>query len=105
MWRLASLDRQGIMSRKKIHGNEAPVRLPNADLPSYVVIKRRRNTVAFYHQVPKRLRPAGWPGSHRLPLDPAKRSGRGNKAELAAVATDAKKLYARMLDERPEKGK
>jgi site-specific recombinase XerD len=70
------------------------------ELPPYVVPKRRGGDVVFYFQVPARLRPEGWPGALRLPLDASKRSGRGDAAELAAVVADGENLYRRLQGER-----
>lgn len=72
----------------------------NVELPPYVVLKSRAGIVVFYFQVPKRLRPDGWPGAYRLPLEAIKRTGRADAAELAAVVADGDALYARLASER-----
>jgi hypothetical protein len=59
-----------------------------------------RPDLAFYFQVPARLRPAGWPGAQRLPVDAGKRTGLGDADELAAVVADGKALFARLQGER-----
>lgn len=69
-------------------------------LPPYVVPKKRGGGVAFYFQVPKRLRPPGWAGAYRLPLDANKRTGKGDMAELTAVVEDGEALYERLTGEK-----
>lgn len=70
-------------------------------LPPYTVAKRRRDGAwAYYFQIPARLRPAGWAGAYRLPLDPLKRTGLGDAAELATVTADGRTFYDRLLRER-----
>jgi len=73
----------------------------NVKLPRYTVAKSRRDgSQAFYFQVPKRLRPAGWAGGYRLPSDPLQRTGRGDAAEIALVVRDAEAFLARLETER-----
>lgn len=81
-------------------GNAAPMPSLNVELPPYVVTKSRGGGVSFYFQVPKRLRPDGWAGAYRLPLDASKRTGRADADELAAVARDGDALYQRLTGER-----
>ncbi|MEI9995160.1 MAG: hypothetical protein WDM91_11235 [Rhizomicrobium sp.] len=80
----------------------------SVELPAYVITKDRKAGTVFYFQVPKRQRPLGWPGTHRLPLEHSKRTGLGDAAELAAVTADAASLYRRMqaeLSGEPEKAR
>lgn len=75
--------------------------LLSVKLPAYTVAKKRRDgTVAFYFQVPARLRPEGWAGGYRLPSDPLKRTGLADAAEIAAVTKDAEAFLARLGGER-----
>lgn len=88
---------------QKIHGCGEPMPSLSVELPPYVVTKKRGGGVAFYFQVPARLRPTGWPGAMRLPQDPLKRTGRADAAELAAVVADGESLYQRLEAERTGK--
>ena len=73
----------------------------NITLPPYTVVKTRRDgALAFYFQVPKRLRPAGWAGGYRLPLDALARTGKGDPEELALVIRDANAMLARLRGEK-----
>lgn len=72
----------------------------SVELPPYVVTKNRGGGVVFYFQVPARLRPDGWPGALRLPLDHLQRTGKADAAELAAVVADGETLYQRLEAER-----
>lgn len=73
------------------------------DLPAYTVAKKRKSGWAFYFQVPARLRPEGFPATHRLPIRSEDRTGRADAAEIAAVTRDAKYLLSRLQDERTGK--
>lgn len=91
------------MSSQKIMilGEGPPMPLLNVALPRYTVAKSRRDGgIAFYFQVPKRLRPEGWAGGYRLPSDPARRSGLADVAEIAAVVADAESFLVRLEAER-----
>ncbi|HEY1630842.1 MAG TPA: hypothetical protein VGF56_05970 [Rhizomicrobium sp.] len=85
----------------KTLGRGAPLPSTTVKLPPYVVLQRRGDgRTAFYFQVPKRLRPDGWSGAYRLPLDHMKRTGAGDAAELAAVTADADTFLRRLKAER-----
>lgn len=86
--------------KKMTPGFAPPMPSLSIELPPYVVLKKRGGGVAFYFQVPKRLRPIGWAGAYRLPLDPAKRTGLADAAELGAVVQDGETLYDRLAGER-----
>lgn len=68
--------------------------------PPYLVPREDGGRWLFHYQVPKRLRPPGWPGAIRLPIDSSKRTGRGDSDEAGAAIEDAKRLYARLTAER-----
>ena len=85
---------------QKILGLRAPMPSLEVELPPYVVLKRRGGGVAFYFQVPPRLRPEGWPPALRLPQDITKRTGMADANELAAVVEDGDALYQRLEAER-----
>jgi len=91
------------MAIRKTLGNVVRVSSLSVELPAYVIRKRRGSKIAFYFQVPKRLRPQGWAGAYRLPLASEKRSGRADAAELAAVTADGEMLYGRLQAEREGK--
>lgn len=84
----------------KILGSGEPMPSLSVELPPYVVLKVRGGANVFYFQVPKRLRPEGFPPAQRLPLAVEKRSGRADAAELAAVVADGEFLYRRLMGER-----
>lgn len=83
-----------------IPGAKLPMPLLELELPPYVVARLRAGVVVFYFQVPPRLRPAGWPGAIRLPLDPLKRTGKADATEAKAVTDDGDMLYQRLEAER-----
>lgn len=89
--------------KPKTPGWPAPMPSLPVELPPYVVLKARGGVVVFYFQVPARLRPAGWAGAYRLPLDSGKRTGLADAAELAAVVADGNTLYDRLEGERAGK--
>lgn len=73
----------------------------SVNLPRYTVAKKRRDgSLAFYFQIPARLRPEGWAGGYRLPLDPLMRTGLADAAEIAVVVRDAETFLARLEAER-----
>jgi hypothetical protein len=80
-------------------------RMPSlpVELPKYVYPVTRAGGICFYFQVPARLRPEGWPGAIRLPIDQDKRTGKADAGELAAVTTDGKALYDRLVAEKAGK--
>jgi integrase len=88
------------LRNQKTPGSEVPVPSLTVELPKYVVRKDRADGSAFYFQVPRRLRPEGWPGAYRIPLAKEKRTGRADAAELATVTADAEDLYNRMKGEK-----
>lgn len=84
----------------KTHGSKEPMPSLDVPLPRYVVVKDRAGKIQFYFQIPKRLRPDGWPGAQRLPTDPLKRTGKADADELAAVTADGIRLYEQLEAER-----
>lgn len=87
--------------KKTILGEGLPMPLLSVTMPRYTVAKLRRDGgTAFYFQVPKRLRPEGWAGGYRLPSDPARRTGKADAAEIAAVVADAEAFLIRLEAER-----
>lgn len=90
-------------NQKTILGFWGPMPSLTVELPPYVVAKNRGAGAVFYFQVPARLRPVGWPGAQRLPLDAQKRTGRADAAELAAVVADGERLYQCLWGERGER--
>ncbi len=71
------------------------------ELPPYLVGRPGRDGRWLFHfQVPRRIRPEGWPGARRLPIDEKLRTGRGDHAEWTAAIADAKRLGARMAREK-----
>src|SRR4051812_13894213 len=99
---LASLWKPAIMSQPNppIPGSKAPMPSLTVALPPYVVTKVRGGVTVFYFQVPRRLRPEGWAGAYRLPMDANKRTGICDGVELAAVVADGEALYERLTGER-----
>lgn len=87
----------------RTRGCGGPMPSLEIELPPYVVPKNRGGGVVFYFQVPKRLRPEGWPGAIRLPIDTSRRTGRADAAEIAAVVADGDELYSRLNGERTGK--
>ncbi len=72
-------------------------------LPPYVVARLRNGQHVYYFQLPKRLRPAGWPAALRLPIELGRRTGHGDAAELAAVTADGGELYRKLRQQRSGK--
>ncbi len=75
-----------------------PVVTVDVKLPPYMVRVQRKSGVAFYFQVPARLRPKGWPGAQRLSDDLAAAIG---QAQTLKERLDAER--AGML-RRPQEG-
>lgn len=88
------------MERTKTRGKEPPVPSQVVKLPRYVIARKRGKATVYYFQVPARLRPDGFAAAQRLPIDEARRSGRGDAAEIAAVVADGKRLYEMLLKDR-----
>jgi hypothetical protein len=64
------------------------------ELPLYVIAKARKDgTFRFLFQVPKRLRPAGWPATIPLPLAEPRTGNPTDLAELERIRADAGRLY------------
>ena len=71
------------------------------EIPPYLVARQGPGGRWLFHfQVPRRLRPEGWPGARRLPLDAAKRTGKGDFGEWSAAIADAAQLGRRMAAEK-----
>lgn len=85
---------------KTTPGSAAPMPSLPVQLPPYVVHKERGGRSVFYFQVPRRLRPEGWAGAYRLPLEQIKRTGTADPVELAAVIADGEMLYKRLTGEK-----
>lgn len=89
------------MKMKRTLGSGQQMPSMNVSLPRYVVVRQRgKGQTVFYFQVPKRLRPEGWAGAYRLPMEHAARTGLGDALETAAVKRDGDMLYARLIAER-----
>ncbi len=68
------------------------------NLPRYVVPKPQKSGTLHYFQVPKKLRPEGWPATVRLPIKSEERVG--GRAEMLAVIRDGDKLNRKLDEER-----
>lgn len=81
--------------RDKPRSEQPGVPEPLRNLPYVVLRPRADGTCRILFEVPKRLRPEGWPAARPLPCSAARRGDLSDIAEMAAVRRDA----ARLLNE------